>query len=253
MTNPFQSPTANLELSTSAENNSGGGSSIDIPPGVKGWSWGAFLLNWIWAVSHKTWIGLLCLVPYIGFIFSIYLGLKGRELAWRNKRWEDLEHFNRVQKKWSVWGLIIVFGFSGLGILAAITIPAYQQYAHKKGAPDGKEAIPQSISDTPSQKTTPPTENSDIAPAERLAKEPQKVVAPLPSVPLPVTTVPEPVKSPPPQVSVPAANTESPTQEQRPPKHSTPHRNGLGTAQLSRCLDYQTNMEIAKCAERNGP
>lgn len=128
MHNPYTPPSANLELSGSDENNSGEGSNIVPPPGVKGWSWGAFLLNWIWAVFNKTWIGLLCLVPYVGFVFSFYLGFKGRELAWRNKRWDSLEHFNRVQKKWSVWSLVLILGVAGLGILAAIAIPAYQQY-----------------------------------------------------------------------------------------------------------------------------
>jgi len=78
-----------------------------IPDGVRGWSWGAFLLNWIWAIGNKSWIGLLALVPYVGFIMAIVLGVKGREWAWKNNEWESLEHFNRVQRQWSMWGLII--------------------------------------------------------------------------------------------------------------------------------------------------
>lgn len=131
MHNPYTPPSANLELPSSVENNSGEGKGIVAPPGVKGWSWGAFLLNWIWALFNKTWIGLLCLVPYIGWIMSIYLGIKGRELAWQNKRWDDLDHFNRVQRKWSVWALVLVLGVAGIGILAAISIPAYQQYVQR--------------------------------------------------------------------------------------------------------------------------
>src|SRR6478609_9337873 len=106
--NPYAAPRADLDLAPDVENNSGGGSQIVVPEGVKGWSWGAFLLNWIWAISNKTWIGLLTLVPYVGFIMGFYLGFKGREMAWRNKRWDSLEHFNRVQKRWSFWGVVLV-------------------------------------------------------------------------------------------------------------------------------------------------
>ncbi|MEJ8857907.1 hypothetical protein WKW79_25285 [Variovorax robiniae] len=131
--NPYAAPRADLDLVPDGENNSGGGSQIVVPEGVKGWSWGALLFNWIWAPFNRTWIGLLALVPYIGFIVAIYLGVKGRELAWRNKRWDSLEHFNRVQKRWSFWGVLLVLGVAGIGILAAIALPAYQQYVHRAG------------------------------------------------------------------------------------------------------------------------
>jgi len=123
MSNPFAPPQAAVEDIYEGENNSGGGSSTIPPDGVKGWSWGAFLLGWIWAIGNQTWIGLLCLIPYVGFICAIYLGVKGRELAWRNKRWDNLEHFNRVQRAWSMWAGILVGGAFVLGILFAIIIP----------------------------------------------------------------------------------------------------------------------------------
>ena len=129
MENPYQAPQAAVDDVMSGENNSGGGSSIIPPPGIKGWSWGAFLLNWIWAIGNKTWIGLLAFVPYVGVIMSFYPGFKGRELAWRNKRWDSIEHFNEVQKKWSWWAVVLIVGIMGIGILAAIAIPAYVDYA----------------------------------------------------------------------------------------------------------------------------
>lgn len=131
MNNIYKSPDADLEVSVG--NNSGGGKDIELPEGVKGWSWGAFLLNWIWALGNRTWIGLFALFPYVGFIFALVLGFKGREWAWRNKRWESYEHFEKVQKRWSFWGVLLIVGVGLLGILAAIAIPAYQDYIIRAG------------------------------------------------------------------------------------------------------------------------
>ncbi len=103
MENRFTPPQANLEVDSPYGNNSGQGSGTPV----------------------------LCLVPYLGFLVAIYLGIKGRELAWRNKRWQSVEHFKRVQRLWSIWGTIIVVGIMGIGILAAIAIPAYQGYVQR--------------------------------------------------------------------------------------------------------------------------
>jgi hypothetical protein len=107
----------------SSENNSGQGKGIILPEGVRGWSWGAFLLNWIWAIGNRTWVGLFAIVPYVGFVVAIVLGIKGREWAWQNKEWESVEQFLAVQKKWAFWGVVLLVVPAILGILAAIIIP----------------------------------------------------------------------------------------------------------------------------------
>ena len=127
MDNQYAPPSAKL---VTTENTSGMGRDAEIPEGVKGWSWGAFMFNWIWAVSNRTWIGLFALLPYVGFLMAVALGIKGREWAWRNKKWESVEHFQRVQRRWSLWSLLI-FGIAIVGILAAIAIPAYQDYVQR--------------------------------------------------------------------------------------------------------------------------
>ena len=109
-------------MSLESDNNS------DIPDGVKGFSWGALFLNWIWAIGNKTWIGLLCFVPYLGFIMAIVLGFKGREWAWKNKEWESVEQFNRVQRKWSIAGIIFVIA---MGVLMFFSLQAYNDYSEK--------------------------------------------------------------------------------------------------------------------------
>jgi len=86
------------------ENTSGQGKASTVPSEIKVWNWGAFLLNFIWALGNRTWIGLLTLVPFIGFVMPVVLGIKGNEWAWKNKKWKSLDHFKRVQRKWAIWG-----------------------------------------------------------------------------------------------------------------------------------------------------
>jgi hypothetical protein len=80
---------------------------FEIPAGVRGWSWGGFVFGWFWAIFNQTWIGLLALLPGIGLIMHIVLGFKGREWAWQNNHWESVEHFNRVQRRWSFAALFL--------------------------------------------------------------------------------------------------------------------------------------------------
>jgi hypothetical protein len=58
-------------------------------------------------IGNRTWIGLLALIPYVNIVMSIWLGMKGREMAWKNDVWESAEHFNRVQRRWSQCGLVV--------------------------------------------------------------------------------------------------------------------------------------------------
>ena len=141
-----------------------------IPPGIKGWSWGAFLLNGFWAIGNRTWIGLLAFIPYVGFIMSIILGIKGREWAWKNKAWESVEQFNAVQRKWSMWGVIIMVGVLVIGIMAAIFIPAYHQYQqrqHSEAAEqtDTSALVHQDIStlEAPSDASAPTTASTPVS------------------------------------------------------------------------------------------
>jgi hypothetical protein len=82
-----------------------------IPPEIARWNWGAFLLNWIWGVGNNTYIALLTFVPILGpIIMPFVLGAKGSSWAWRNGRWDSIEHFKRVQRGWAIWGAIIWLG-----------------------------------------------------------------------------------------------------------------------------------------------
>lgn len=103
-----------------------------LPEGVKGWSWGAFWFSWIWAIFNKTWIGLLALIPLVNLVMMVILGLKGREWAWRNKAWSSVEHFNRVQRKWSIAGWIVM----AVGLLFGIAVGVIEDRMKHSAADD---------------------------------------------------------------------------------------------------------------------
>ncbi len=82
-----------------AENTSGTGG--PVPEEIKGWNWGAFWLNWIWGIGNSVWIAFVVLV--LGLIWQIYLGVKGNELAWQNRKFESVQQFKDTQAAWSKW------------------------------------------------------------------------------------------------------------------------------------------------------
>jgi len=81
-----------------------------VPDEIKGWNFGAFFLNWIWGIGNQTYIAFLAFVPVVGFFITFFLGVKGNELAWRNKKWESIEEFKRVQRQWTKWAWITICG-----------------------------------------------------------------------------------------------------------------------------------------------
>src|ERR1700693_2934867 len=90
-----------------------------IPAEIDRWNWGAFLLNWIWGIGNSTFIALLTLIPPFGIlIMPFVLGAKGSGWAWRNGRWDSVEHFKRVQRLWAIWGVVIWFG--GIALFGGI-------------------------------------------------------------------------------------------------------------------------------------
>jgi hypothetical protein len=105
------------------ENTSGQGEAADVPREIIRWNWGAFFLNWMWGIRNKTYIAFLCIIPVIGFIMMIVLGMKGNEWAWQNKRWESVEQFLHEQNIWSKWGIRLAIVFLILGILGFILNP----------------------------------------------------------------------------------------------------------------------------------
>ncbi|MBI2771166.1 MAG: ribonuclease G [Burkholderiales bacterium] len=109
------------------ENSSGQGKQAVVPPELKGWNFGAMLLNWIWGLGNGTYIALLMFVPFVNFVMFFVLGAKGNEWAWRNKKWDSVEHFQKVQKTWTTVSLVLLaLGVVG-GIAGAMMAPSVPQ------------------------------------------------------------------------------------------------------------------------------
>jgi hypothetical protein len=104
------------------ENTSGQGVAATVPAEVDRWNWGAFLLNWIWGIGNNTFIALLMFIPFVNFVMPFVLGVKGSAWAWRNKRWESVEQFRSVQRKWAIWAVVAYLAFALLmgGLVFAI-------------------------------------------------------------------------------------------------------------------------------------
>lgn len=80
---------------------------ITYTPHLKRWSWGAFFLTWIWGIRCKVWNSFLCFIPGFGLVWRFILGAKGRKWAWEKGNWKNEEHFEKVQDRWDIAGMII--------------------------------------------------------------------------------------------------------------------------------------------------
>ena len=123
------------------ENTSGQGSSAVVPKEIRGWNWGGFFLSWIWGIGNKSWLAVL--FGIIAWILSTVadqssttervdwiwiltiltlgiIGIKGNQWAWQSKRWDDIAHFKKTQRIWTIWGLAIFIFFLIVGILVGI-------------------------------------------------------------------------------------------------------------------------------------
>lgn len=106
-------------------NSSGQGPTAVVPDQIRGFNWGALLLNWIWTLGNAT-CGMAILsfvlsaIPLVNLGWAIYLGLHGNEIAWRSKQWQGVEHFKATQRKWTIAGIVVVV----LGILLACVCTA---------------------------------------------------------------------------------------------------------------------------------
>jgi hypothetical protein len=110
-----------------------------LPQELRGFNWGAFLLNRNWVLAHNTWMGCwmtqFSAAPYVGLLVALIwgfesriawllgagvlswlaFGFKGNEWAWANRVWINHDHFKKVQRSWllrgvAFWAVVAVCG-----------------------------------------------------------------------------------------------------------------------------------------------
>lgn len=125
----------NQNLNQDLTNNSGQGKGSRVLSVVSDkFNWGAFFFSWIWGLCNKCYLTLIIIpvafVPVIGGIASlamaIWFGVEGNKWAWQNKRWNSIDHFHSVQKKWAIASLIyvgVLFVLCIVGIALSIMLP----------------------------------------------------------------------------------------------------------------------------------
>ncbi len=113
---PQSQPSEPMSPARQAAHNAGVSSDANLQ--LDNWSWGAFGLSGLWGLFNGCWwIILINIVawPLAPFV-CIYLGVKGRRLAWERGSWSSAQDFIRTQHNWDIAGAIS-FGLSVLSSL----------------------------------------------------------------------------------------------------------------------------------------
>lgn len=94
-------------------NTSGMGEGYPVPAEASGWTFAGFVPFGLFGfVNGSTLWGVLGLVGYVigilSIVYWIYIGVQGRELAWRNRRFDSLAQYTETMRVWNTWGLVLL-------------------------------------------------------------------------------------------------------------------------------------------------
>jgi hypothetical protein len=118
-------------------NTSGMGTAYPAPAATQGWTFAGCipfgLFGWM---NGSTLWGALGLggsfIGILGTIYAIYIGIKGKEIAWQNRRFDSEHQFNDTMRAWNNWGIFVlvaqiilaiiyVFVMVSLGVMGAMS------------------------------------------------------------------------------------------------------------------------------------
>jgi len=116
-----------------------------LPDSAAGLCWGGFFSPLLWGSFNGM---KLSFVPLLGIRFlrgilpvwawmlfylafgAFYL-VRGRQLAWAHKEWNDVDHFNRIQRRWAIAGvpLFLMFMYGMIHLMQVDRLAARQTAA----------------------------------------------------------------------------------------------------------------------------
>jgi hypothetical protein len=102
-------------------NTSGMGPGYPVPQEAQGWTFAGFVPWALFAFFNgiNTWGAIGLVLWFFGayLVYSIYMGIKGKELAWQGRRFDSIEQFNETMKAWNTWGIIMLCVIGGFIVL----------------------------------------------------------------------------------------------------------------------------------------
>jgi hypothetical protein len=126
-------------------NTSGMGDTVPVPPQTQGWSFAGCIpfglfgfLNGVMLWAGLGLAGSLLFQP-LYLVYAIYMGIKGRELAWRSRRFDSLMQYEDTMRAWNNWGIgclaALILGGLLYFIFAFAIFGSIMSEAMKSGTP----------------------------------------------------------------------------------------------------------------------
>jgi len=114
---PGYAPTPGYAIMPPDGNTSGMGEGMPVPPETQGWTFAGCLPLGLFGLMNGVmlWGGLAlagCLIVWpLYIVYTIYIGIKGRELAWRYRRFDSVLQYEETMRVWNTWGIICLAAF----------------------------------------------------------------------------------------------------------------------------------------------
>lgn len=102
----------------------------ELPYEIRRFNWGAYCFNFIWGIFNNSYLTFLIFIVFlipvnysiysgiVSMVLGIWFGINGNKWAWENKEWKSVEHFNYIQRKWAIAGII----FAIISVFIALII-----------------------------------------------------------------------------------------------------------------------------------